>query len=188
MITGEFITAFRYEEDKIDKEILNTKLVDLECKHVASRLASQIYEAAIASGYKNVVLGSHRKGTLESENCIINSMAKDSYFNRPIRIVLGTDSRLWCDNTHSAIAYLRRYDNSITLADVPFYLIDISERIPLIVSVSGTVIQSVTDIKNAIACALRINNRLELGVRPENMSWTIGDLKKDIDLLMSLVC
>jgi len=188
MITGEFITSFRYEEDKIDKEIRNAKLVDLECKHVASRLASQIYEASIASGYKNVVLGSHRNGTLESENCIINSMANDSSFNRPIRVVLSKDNRLWCDNTHTAIAYLRRGDDNISLADVPFYLIDIRDKIPLIISVNGTIIPSIIDIKNAIACALRINNRIDLGARPENMTWTVGNLKEDIEMLMSLVC
>lgn len=188
MITGKFISSFQYEEDKIDKEILNTKLVDLECKHVVSKFASQIYEASIASGYKNVVLGSHRKGTLESENRIISCMANDISFNRPIRVVLGKDNRLWCDNTHSTIAYIRRNSNNVSLADVPFYLVDIRNKVPLIVSVNGTVIPDINHIKNSIACALRINNRLDLGVRPENMTWTIGDLKEDIDMLMSLVC
>lgn len=187
MITGEFINCFIYEEDAIADDIMNCKLVDLECKHVVSVLASQVYNASVKAGYTNVVLGSHRRGTLESENHIISEMATNDSFNRPVRVVLAKDDRLWCDNTHSTIAYLRRYGEEAHLSDIPFYLVDIRKKVPVVFSVRGSVVPHICDIKNAIACSLRINERLDLGIRPDTRTWTVGDLKREIELLVSLI-
>lgn len=186
MVTGEYIKEFIYKEDIIDKTILHTKVTDLECKHVVSLLASDVYNASKKAGYQNVVLGSHRNGTLESESKIIEDMQKDVMFNRPIRVILAKDNRLWCDNTHSAIAYVKRFGTNITIEEIPFYLVDIRAEIPIVISVNKSILPNVEHIKNAIACSLRINQRIDLGVRPRNMHWNINDLMNDLDSLLLL--
>lgn len=185
MMSGNFINCFNYEENTVKTEIMKFKLKDLECKHIINTTENPIYNASVHAGYQYVVFGSHRNGTLESENHIINQMANDKCFYRPIRVVLAKDNKLWCDNTHSAIAYLRRYGMEISLCDIPFYLVDVSRNTPIIVSIDQTVIPNIEAIKKSIDCALRINERLDLGVRPGAMKWTIEDLKKDIELLFN---
>ena len=38
-------------------------------------------------------------------------------------------------------------------------------------------------MKNAIACSFRINNRIDLGIRPDTLSWNIGNLEEEIKKL-----
>lgn len=172
---------FRTEKCKEYENLLNRKLTSLECKHIISLKNKSIYHASVNTGYEWVVFGSHRNGSLESEEKIINEMTKDNNFNRPIRIVYAKDERLWADNTHTAMAYINRFGENICIKDIPFYLIDIRNEVPVVVSIDNSVKNNLVDIYNAIACAERINKRLDNGVRPLYMSWTISDLKSEFD-------
>lgn len=147
MITGEFIKSFVYKEDFLQEKIYDYHVSDLECKHVAIVSDNPVYLRSVSAGYNNVVLGSHRSSALKKENDIIVDMSKDCCFMRPIRIVYAKDNRLWCDNTHSAIAYIRRYGNDISLSKIPFYLIDIRYELPIIISINNSVLPNLSDMK-----------------------------------------
>jgi hypothetical protein len=190
MITAMDNIEFNYRTESWVKreyeEILNRELTSLECKHVVSLKNKNIYDASVNAGYEWVVFGSHRKGSLETEEKIILDMTKDAKFNRPIRIVYSKDERLWADNTHTTMAYINRYGENVCLKDVPFYLVDIRGVIPVIASIHNSVSNNFDDIYSAFACSERINDRLDKGVRPIDMSWTIKDLKEEFDFYCSI--
>ncbi len=171
-----------------DFKILDFPVEKLECKHVILNEPTTIFEASVRAGYEYVILGSHRHASIEDENKRILTMQESKTFNRPVRVVKAKDERLWCDNTHTAMAYLRRnYKKQIALKDIPFYLIDVSGNKPVVVSVRNSVIQNDECIINAINCALQINNRLSQGVRPDGMSYTIGELNNMLSAFTSLL-
>lgn len=185
MITGDNINEFIYTKCiEPYSELLELNLLDLECKHVMqidSKLTEELYERGIIAGHSCFVFGSHRNGTMESECKIIESMC-DSDFKRPVRIIKDKFGRIWADNTHSVIAYLYRNKFKATLKEIPIYLVDLSRKPYKIVDIDNTVLDSIGDIRNAIACAERINNRIDLGYRPLDLQWTIKDLMQQLGM------
>ncbi|WP_097006718.1 hypothetical protein [Lacrimispora amygdalina] len=162
-----------------ESDVLDYPVDALECKHVILNEPKEIYEASVKANYDYVILGSHRHASINDENERIFNMVSNKFFNRPVRIVKAKDGRLWCDNTHTAMAYLRRnYKKDIRLKNIPFYLVDVSCNVPVVISINNSVIQKDDDIQNAINCSLQINSRLDKGVRPKSMSYTVGELNK----------
>lgn len=171
--------SFQYEVYKQGSQhdtLLTIPLGALECKHVVPTASNHILDLSRKVGYEWVVFGSHRDGSLKSEDAIIRTMALDPSFNRPIRIVRTSDGRLWADNTHSTMAYMTRYGLDTILGEVPFYLVDFTETVPLVLSVSGSVHCNTSNIMEAVSCAKDVDNRVISGVRPSGVSWTVLDL------------
>ena len=99
---------------------------------------------------------------------------------RAVRFVISKDGRLWSDNTHWTLAYILEKGTEILVTDIPMYIIDFRESFPIIYDKDGVVFDSVYDIKCAIASAKRIQERLDLGWRPSEISYTIKQLHQDI--------
>jgi hypothetical protein len=178
MIDESNVSQFEYSANYDDYEfLLNKKIIHLECKHIMKICNStqEVYDRAIKAGHQWCIFGSHRNGTLESEKEAIAKMVTSS-FNRPMRVVITKDNKIWADNTHSAIAYILRYGKDTFIKEVPVYIVDTRLSISKIVSVNNTVNNSVEDIKSAIACSERLNKRINDGYRPITLSWMIEDL------------
>lgn len=60
------------------------------------------------------------------------------------------------------------------------YIVDFRESYPVIYDKDGVVFDSIYDIKCAIASEKRIQERLDLGWRPPELSYTIKQLHQDI--------
>lgn len=181
-----------YEDENVKKVydwITTIRLLDLHCKHIMNmnNHNKDIYDAAEkafnAQGVRNrVIWGVNRNGTIESETAIIKKMVADN-FDRPVRIFIDQFERVWADNTHSVISWIIRRGFNCTLNDIPFYMVDLREDIPRIISVNATVHDSVKDIQMAIGCAYRIKDLIKLGYRSYDLNWSINDLMNDIHLI-----
>lgn len=164
------------------------KLIDLHCKHIMkiSLYTKHVFDSAErafrAQNVPNrVIWGVHRNGTEESERNIIKKMISDN-FSRPVRIVIDQFGRVWADNTHTVISWVIRKGVECRLKDIPFYAVDLRETTKII-SINGTVHDSVKEIKTAIACADRIKRLIQFGYRDVGTDWKIRCLMIDIGIL-----
>lgn len=168
-------------ECKDVEEEYKLKLIkDLECKHyiVLNDKSQLIHNLGISAWCPNILWGYYRNATVETETEFINQMIKDK-FMRPSRIVIDKYGRWWGDNTHTLISHIwrgKRY-----LHEIPIYIIDVRNDIPVIIDINNTVIRVDEDMKMAIASGLRVNHHIEKGWRPENISWTVKDLIENMD-------
>ena len=153
----------------ISASLLDTKLVDMFCKHIIRResddihtKASKLYLESCKLDYKVCNWGMH-VGHASDIQYHINSiiqMERDGY-NPIIRIVVCKYSFcntpiVWIDNLHSAIKYVREYGKNIKLRDIPFYVVDISDyRHPSISGYNGSLREDYEDILGAVSCAYR---------------------------------
>lgn len=183
MVDGNNVSEFLYSNNYEEYDfVLNKEIITLECKHIMelNNITKEIYDRAIIAEHQWCIFGSHRNGTINSEKDIITKMTEIT-FNRPMRVVITKDNNIWADNTHSAIAYILRYGKAVCLKDVPMYIVDTRGSISKIISVKNTVLNSIKDIRSAIACSERLNNRLDKEYRPEHLSWKIIDLISQLD-------
>lgn len=186
-ITGEHIKTFRYINFENENspltiaDYLCKKLEDVESKHVADYRDSTtvFFEKSNLVGYPNTILGAHRNAIIRNEYFRIQNMSH-SLCNRAVRLVISKDNRLWSDNTHWTLAYIVGMGSDILVADIPMYIVDFREPYPVIYDKDGVVFDSIYDIKCAIASAKRIQDRLDLGWRPTELSYTIKCLYQDI--------
>ena len=186
-ITGEHIRTFQYvnyENENPPFTIANylcEKIEDAESKHVADfRNCTKIFfEHSDLVGYPNTILGIHRNASLKNEYFRIQNMSH-SLCHRAVRFVISRDNRLWSDNTHWTLAYILEKGTEVLVSDIPMYIIDFRESYPIIYDKAGVVFDSIYDIKCAIASAKRIQERLDLGWRPPELSYTIKQLYQDI--------
>lgn len=191
-ITGEKIYEFTYikfDDINFPKSVLDyisTKLIDVESKHVAflEQRTKIFFALSEKVKYDNTVLGIHRNATIQNEYFRIINMSK-SICPRAVRFVITKDARIWSDNTHWTLAHLIKNGMDVMVGDIPMYVVDFRKKIPCIYDKEGIVFDSLYDIKSAIASAKRIQERLDIGWRPCNLSYKIGDLNTDIrNLLM----
>lgn len=113
------------------KGILEMKLIDLECKHIMSLddTCRKIYEDSIKANFQNIQWGYFRENvSKDSENYTIEKMITDNFL-KPIRITI-THNRVWADNTHTTISYIRRFGDDTKVKDVPFYICDL-RKVPI---------------------------------------------------------
>lgn len=103
-----------------------------------------------------------------------------SQCQRAVRFVISRDNRLWSDNTHWTLAYLLEKGTEALVSDISMYLVDFRDLCPAIYDKDGVIFDSIYDIKCAIASAKRIQERLDLGWRPSELSYTIKQLHQDI--------
>lgn len=187
LITGARIEEFRYVYvDKDDyptdiSTVMKTKVFELESKHVIeinddTKIFEELGEKV---GWTNTVLGSHRNSPIKAEGEMIFSMADTVPF-RPVKVVITRDGRFWADNTHHAVAGLIRAEYAGYVEDIPVYIVDFRTDVPTIYDIEGSVRDSVHDIRHAIASAKKIQDRVDLGWRPCEYSYTIGDLGRGL--------
>lgn len=163
-----------------NKEMKNFLLISLECKHIPTFNNNNKIWLNLANkvGYKWAIFGSHRlmpeEQRLQYEIERVNKMY-ESAISRPIRIVKTSNSMYFIDNTHWALAYLKRYGLEVKLIKIPFYIIDFTQKIPLVVDVNNSVIKEEQEIKNAITAANEIETRVLKGWRNNNCSYTLKD-------------
>ena len=79
------------------------------------------------------------------------------------------------------MAYIYKYGMDARIADIPLYIVDFRNKSPVIYDCEGVVFDSLSDIKKALVAANSIQERLNLGWRPQNISYTIGQLYFDIE-------
>ena len=108
-----------------------------------------------------------------------------SICQRAVRFVISRDSRIWSDNTHWTLAYLIKQGMDVTIMNIPMYILDFRGEIPIIFDKNGAVFDSLHDIKSAIASAKRIQERIDKGWRPCNLSYKIINLYSDINNLLT---
>lgn len=186
-ITGENIHDFQYVDFGYQsvpfeiKEFLTRKLEDVESKHVASKKeeTAAFFQCSQKVGYPNTVLGIHRNSNIRNEFFRIQNMSR-SLCQRAVRFAICSDGKIWSDNTHWTLAYLLKKGANISVSEIPAYIIDFRGNHPIVYDKNNVVFDSVSDIKSAIASAKRIQERLDLGWRPIELSYTIKQLKKDI--------
>lgn len=161
---------------------LDVKLVDTEAKHVAfySQNTSIFFELSEKVGYSNTILGIHRTASIKDEYLRILNMCNSPCL-RAVRFVISKDGRIWSDNTHWTLAYVYKYGVNAKIAEIPSYIIDFRGCFPVIIDRNGVVFDSLTDIRNAISAAKAIQERLDLGWRPDKLSYNIGKLLNDIE-------
>lgn len=158
-ITGEHIKEFSIckleKENQNYSDIFNYKLINTHSKHIANidEATQKWHDLSKQVGYDMDVIGSHRQTTLEDERRRIQNM-KNSSCLRAARFVVSLDGRIWAD--------------------------DFRNNTPIVVEQKNVLFDSTYCIKSAIACAKRIQDRLNKGWRPMNMPFTIDDLIKDL--------
>ncbi|MFD1902790.1 hypothetical protein [Enterococcus termitis] len=184
MRTGKYGLKIEYKEltlDQVDSFIKNYPLEQLECKHICyikDDLSTKIYREAISCGYEKVVLGSHRRATHSEEINRILEMATTKDFLRPVRVVMDKYGRFWCDNTHTTLAYILRGGQQ--LKDIPFYVVNLQSD--SIISCDNTIAGDIQDLRNIYSSALRIQERINNGIRPNGVKWTISSLLKNMSM------
>lgn len=158
--------------------LLPMKLKNLECKHIPyiDNSTQNLHQNSLDIGYDNDIFGSHRKYTdIFDELERIHNMAQTPCL-RAVRIVISQDGRVWSDNTHWTISYLIRYGIDTRLREIPFYVIDFRTEIPTILNHLSTLFDSVTEIKKALIAGKNIQERLNIGWRKNDLTYTIEDL------------
>lgn len=184
-ITGEHINNFIFykveKENEYYSDIFNYKLIDTHSKHIAyiNENTEKLHTLALKVNYNIDIIGSHRKTTLEEERQRIQNMKNSSCF-RAARFVVCSDGRIWADNTHWTIAYIQKLGDAVTIKNIPSYIIDFRNDIPTVIEYDDIIFDSIFCVKSAIACAKRIQDRVNNGWRPTHTIYTIHDLIKDL--------
>lgn len=152
-------------------------LVNTESKHVALKndATNIFFELSEQVKYTNTILGIHRTPIIKNEYFRIKNMSNSSCL-RAVRFVITNDGRIWSDNTHWTLAYIYKYGLQTKISDIPLYIVDFRNTRPVIYDYEGVVFDSLSDIQKAIIAAKTIQERLDLGWRPKEISYTIGQL------------
>ena len=187
-INNENFIYITFQKDNWPSDIISYReilLTDVESKHVAFKNDSTniFFELSEQVGYANTILGIHRTSIIENEYLRIKNMSQTPCL-RAVRFVITKDNNIWSDNTHWTLAYIYKYGLDTKIADIPLYLIDFRNKIPIIFDCNGVVFDSLSDIKQAIEAAKNIQKRLEFGWRPRNISYTIGQLYFDLEKIV----
>lgn len=161
---------------------MDTLLVNTESKHVALKndATNVFFQLSEKVEYNNTILGIHRTSIIKNEYLRIRNMSNSPCL-RAVRFVITKDNRIWSDNTHWTLAYIYKYGLETRTIDIPLYIIDFRNEFPVIYDCEGVVFDSLSDIEKAIMAAESIQRRLNLGWRPENISYTIGQLFYDME-------
>lgn len=164
------------------EELLNMKLIDLECKHIPllNDENNKIYTNSEKIGYKYALFGSHRVDyKLSNELNRIENMSNSNCL-RAVRVVLTNDGKIWSDNTHWTIAYIYKFGKESTLRDIPIYIVDLRYELPIVIDCDNTLFDSVSNIQKAILASLNIQNRISKGWR-KNQKYTISNFLNDLE-------
>lgn len=155
--------VFLYTENVVEyKNYLSFYIKDCLCKHVLftdSTKASRVLELSLKNNYPECKWG-YWRGLDDEQNRLVQistiaTMLHDGY-TRPVRLVIDKSGVLWVDNLHSAILYMYVYGYNAMLNDIPNYIIDCRNDVPVVVSTyRGSVRDSLYDIKGAIGVSVK---------------------------------
>ena len=168
---------------------LNMKLKDMYCKHVLSLSvkAQMLLQESLQIGYKYCQWGSHEldKDSLDLfyHARKIENMERKKY-EHAIRIVICkypflNNPIVWVDNLHSAILQMRKHGLDVTLKEIPFYIVDISEyNHPIIMSHNNSFIDTEENRNGVLYCAYK---RYERSNNKEliSLNYKISDFVND---------
>lgn len=167
--------------------LFDLKLLDLECKHVAYDCDEYKWysEQSKKIGYIYYLFG---KNNCEQENLRIKkqidriNLYKDIELDRPIKIVISKDGKIWADNTHWTISYILKYGRNVVLKQVPFYIVDFRYNIARLISVNNSVLKSKTDRERTVEKAWYIVDRQENNWRIDKRKISIKNLMVQLKL------
>lgn len=161
---------------------INILLVNTESKHVALKndATNIFFELSEQVEYTNTILGIHRTPIIKNEYLRIRNMSSSSCL-RAVRFVITNDGRIWSDNTHWTLAYIYKYGLQTRVSDIPLYIVDFRNIRPVIYDCEGVVFDSLSDIQKALIAAKTIQERLDLGWRPKEISYSVGQLYFDME-------
>lgn len=151
----------------VSNELLNMRLIDIRCKHAmrTSDRACEVIQFSSIIGYDIAEWGACSNHVdIRYHADVIMKMEEDNY-NHAERIVICNydfykKPCIWLDNIHSAVMYVRKYGLNVTLKDIPFYVIDISNNEPIISeNEPGTLDMNMQHIEDAINCAYKRQER-----------------------------
>lgn len=174
-----------FKKDNWPSDIISYRdilLTDVESKHVAFKndATDIFFELSEQVEYENTILGIHRTSIIQNEYLRIKNMSQSPCL-RAVRFVIAKDNNIWSDNTHWTLAYIYKYGLETRISNIPLYIIDFRNKLPIVYDCEGVVFDSLSDIKKSMAAAMSIQKRLDLGWRPQNISYTIGQLYRDIE-------
>lgn len=177
---------FRFTENyEKYRDILNMRAVDCLCKHVCSldgEKASKVYELGQKVGYKQVIWG---YGEGYSELYEMNRVVHLSRIQRivydklkfPVRIVIGEQGVPWVDNLHTTIAGILCFGEDMLLSEIPVYIVDMRENIPVLVNVESSIDMNYKGIAGIIDCAEKRIARVHKDLY--DIKYTIGEFMVD---------
>jgi hypothetical protein len=152
-------------------------LRDAQSKHIPEDLTGPLADLfkALASGvgYPFARIGTHKRRSADADRDAVRRMATLAP-PRPVKLVVTRNGLLWADNTHWALAALVRHGVDAQVRDIPHYFVDLRGDPPAVVrrptSLSGE------HLRLSVAYAAKIQDRLDRGWRPSEVSFTVGDL------------
>jgi len=166
-----------------DIEFSSLRIAQLETKHTppgidTSKLATMRLLASTV-GYSYSDVGSNLCLTIEEDRQRVREMAQCRQ-QRPIKVVITRDCRVWADNTHWSISCLLRLGLHARLGDVEYYIVDLRRGMQPNARIVGCP-PSLYGSARALAInnAWAIQRRLDRGWRPLNLSYTLGALAID---------
>lgn len=179
------------EDTQFPDEFLNTKLINLYCKHMIhtnlnkDSKANRLLAASYKVGYEFCEWGSHEElpSDLLHHLNIITKMEDDDY-RHAVRIVICQycfceRPVIWSDNLHSTIKYIREFGKGACLRDIPFYVIDLTHlEDPVAKGYGDSLNHNISDILGAVSCAFSRYNRSNLKELVD-VHYTINDLLND---------
>lgn len=183
--------TFKYTDDlRQYRDLLNTRLLDMRCKHVldtSSKKARKALKESQEIGYNNCYWGMWHEGytsTEESRLCNLDRVRRRVYKHvvTPMRVVICWNDSIWIDNLHNALVNALVFGEDVRLRDIPCYIIDLSDEIPVVVDVFGSLSNSIEDIKGAIDAAKYRDDRVTDSICDCN--YLLKDFMKDNNITL----
>lgn len=151
-----------------------------QSKHIPANLKGQrsdlFNSLANKVGYQCSRIGTRPGGltlTQEEDVAIVQTIAKSQKI-RPVKFCITKDKKIWADNTHNVLAALLLYGENVVIKNIPHFIVDLRGRHPVVFNCPDSLINPNLGI--SINAALYIQEKLDNGWRPENISFTIGEL------------
>lgn len=169
-------------------DVLEAKLVNLECKHMidlTNEKAYHMWSLANSAGYGNILWGYATGASKINEKRKIENMCSPD-FKRPMRVVIDKDKRLWADNTHTCISNIIKFGTNVKVKDVPFYIFDYSRSEPVILNYNNSFVETPENLNNVCKNSLFLIQRINAGIRPKNTSWKIHELIENCDIALKI--
>ncbi|MER8513721.1 hypothetical protein NKH47_12305 [Mesorhizobium sp. M1060] len=155
-------------------------LADLQSKHTVpgdmSPVSIALRRLGADVGYPYADIGTDHRRDHGADRVYVARMAVEAQL-RPIKIVITRCNRLWADNTHWALAALRKFGPGCHIGDVEHYVVRFVGMGPELLALPPTMGEA--ERREAIRLASSIQTRLDAGWRPHSVSYTIGQLFRD---------
>lgn len=159
---------------------LDFQLAQIEAKYIGKITAKTKTLLELGKKFENpdVLLGSHKGYSAFQQQDIITLLANGNN-SVPVKLFLLDNERVFVGNTSWAIAYLIRYGEKVKLKEIPFFIVDLRERNPIVIDYNGSA-YSQSNIQKAITSAQKLSERLKNGWRPIENKYTLGMLKNQL--------